>query len=83
MSGIIDFVLEIIFSGTIDAASSKEVSLPLRILLGVAIFAFYICLFALLLYVGIKANNIMLIALSIIVFLAGIVVLLIKIIQRR
>lgn len=57
MSALVEIVLEILLEGAIGAAGSKQVSLPVRILLWAVLLALFAVFFALLVWVGLRTGR--------------------------
>ena len=57
MSALVEIVLEILLEGAIGAAGSKQVSLPVRILLWAVLLALFAVFFALLVWVGLRIGR--------------------------
>ena len=85
MFHIIEIILEFIFLGSIDAMSSKQVPLILRVLVATVLLALNLGLFALLLVVGINTGSATLIVVAFVVLLliAILVIPKIKQIKKR
>ena len=64
MNTILEILLECILVGTAEVLPSKKVSMVMRVLLAVVLLTLYIGLFVLLLTIGIKTGNTVLIAVA-------------------
>ena len=69
MNTILEILLECVLVGTVEVLPSKKVPMVMRVLLAVVLLTLYIGLFALLLTIGIKSGNTMLIVVACIVLI--------------
>lgn len=83
MFHIIEIILEIIFLGSIDAMSTKQVPVVLRVFAATVLLAIYFGLFALLLVVGINTGSTMLIVVAFVVLILSAVLVIPKIRQIK
>lgn len=83
MFHIIEIILEIIFLGSIDAMSTKQVPVVLRVFAATVLLAIYFGLFALLLVVGINTGSTMFIVVAFVVLILSAVLVIPKIRQIK
>ena len=70
LDDIIEVVLELILDGMVETASSKKVSMPIRIALAAILGLLVLALFGLLLWVGISSGSALLIVLAVVLLAA-------------
>ena len=70
LDDIIEVVLELILDGMVETASSKKVSMPIRIALAAILGLLVLALFGLLLWVGIGSGSALLIVLDVVLLAA-------------
>ena len=61
MDDVIELVLELILDGMVEAAGSKHVPLPIRIILTTLLAIFVLGVFGLLLWIGIQNKSVLMI----------------------
>lgn len=61
---ILELILEIVLEGAVGVVSSKKVPMIIRVLLAVVLLAFFVGIFGLLFWVGIKNNSLLLIGIT-------------------
>jgi uncharacterized membrane protein YqjE len=71
MNSLLELVLEIVMEGAIGAAGSRQVPLPVRLVLGGLLLALLLGLSGLLVWVGLDTGRWFLAALGIAMFLGG------------
>lgn len=70
LDDIIEVVLELILDGMVEAAGSKKVPMPVRIVLTAVLGLLALALFGLLLWVGISSGSALLIVLDVVLLAA-------------
>ncbi|MGI6030299.1 MAG: hypothetical protein ACOX7F_02210 [Eubacteriales bacterium] len=83
MDHLLTLLLEIILDGALEAADSKQVPLPVRILLGALLALLFFGITGLLLWVGIDSGNLMLAGLGVVFLLISLLLLIPKIRRLR
>ena len=71
MDSLLELVLEIVVEGAIGAAGSRQVPLPVRLVLGGLLLALLLGLSGLLVWVGLDTGRWFLVALGIAILLGG------------
>lgn len=71
MNSLLELVLEIVMEGAIGAAGSRQVPLPVRLVLGGLLLALLLGLSGLLVWVGLDTGRWLLAALGIAILLGG------------
>ena len=71
MDSLLELVLEIVVEGAIGAAGSRQVPLPVRLVLGGLLLALLVGLSGLLVWVGLDTGRWFLVALGIAILLGG------------
>lgn len=69
MDMILEVILEIVLEGSFELSTDRKVPLPVRILLAVILIALYLGFCGLLLYLGIRESEPVVIAIAVFVFL--------------
>lgn len=83
MDDLLEVILEIVPDGTIEAASSRKVPLPLRILLGAFVWVFLLIICGVMVKIGIEQHSVILVGLSVLIFVVYVYIIISKIIKCR
>lgn len=57
---IVEIILDIVWEGAMEAAGSKKVPMPVRIILASVILIFMLCMVALVLWIGVSNQSVIL-----------------------
>lgn len=83
LDDLLELILELILDGMVEAAGSKAVPKPVRILLSVILALAFLAFFGLLLYIGIDSGSIVMIVITVTLFAGAVIGILYKIRKHR
>lgn len=73
LDDILEFLLELILDGMVEAAGDKQVPKPVRVVLTVILALFFIGLFGLLIWVGISNESVLMVVLCVALLIAAVI----------
>lgn len=73
LDDILEFLLELILDGMVEAAGDKQVPKPVRVVLSVILAVLFLGFFGLLLWIGISNESVLMVVLSVALLVAAVI----------
>ena len=73
LDDILEFLVELILDGMVEAAGDKQVPKPIRIALSVILAVVFLGFFGLLLWIGISNESVLMVVLSVVLLVAAVI----------
>jgi len=73
LDDILEFLIELILDGMVEAAGDKQVPKPVRVVLSVILAVVFLGFFGLLLWIGISNESVLMVVLSVALLIAAVI----------